>query len=302
MYVFLMSFSIILKVDVIKLSISASMPVEDSTISSSGRFREKHSSKRPIRSDGFALAARVRDVCSIYSSGLNTAHIQTYAFEKIDNYDEITKHMLPINNPNSSALYCPVEKVGSTFWRRFVYLLTKNESYQHPLQVPINFAIDKTSKTPEGSIPSMYENDFKFMFVRDPYHRVLSAYIDKLYVPNPYFWNKYGKPAMELSRPGHLRKRNGCYHDLTFEEFVRFVVWSEKNRKQLDAHFQIAAEICSPCTMNFSFIGKMERFKTDALLVVNNFRHQSTVKMLKESMDTLAIDDAIKDSIYSPFS
>jgi len=210
--------------------------------------------------------------------------------------------MLPISGQQTSALYCPVEKVGSTFWRRFVYMLTKKGPYQHPLNVPIKLAIDKITKTPKNSTPHMYERDFKFMFVRDPYHRVLSAYIDKLYVPNPYFWDKYGKPAIKLLRSGHDMKRTGCYHDLSFEEFVRFVIWSERNRKELDAHFQVATEICAPCTMNFTFIGKMDNFKSDAMLVANHFQHQSTIKMLQENLETLAKHDAIKDSIDSPFS
>ncbi|KAH3704776.1 hypothetical protein DPMN_079837 [Dreissena polymorpha] len=170
------------------------------------------------------------------------------------------KYMIPV--PLVRSLYCPVEKVGSTFWQRFIYMIQKSSprkrKYSHPFEVDINLALVHRPKPLYQAKPSDFKNDFKFMFVRDPYKRIASAFVDKLLAPNPLFWNLFGRLAIERFRG--VDKNRKCFHDVTFSEFVQFVVWAEKSRRELDAHFQVATEVCVPCTMKYDFIGKYKIF------------------------------------------
>jgi len=140
---------------------------------------------------------------------------------------------------------------------------------------------------------------FKFFFVRNPYHRILSAYIDKVFVPNPLFWHRFGKPSIQMFRKNDSRE---CFHDPTFAEFVQFVTWSEKNKRMIDPHFLMSTEMCIPCIANYTFIGKMESFKDDALAIFEKFNLSSMSHSMERQMKSYADDDAIYDSIASPFS
>lgn len=155
--------------------------------------------------------------------------------------------------PQLSTLYCPVEKVGTTFWRRFIYQLKEKSRFRHPFEINIERALGQKFQRPTNeSRVEQFDNHFKFAFVRNPYHRVLSAYVDKVFAPNPMFWERFGKPAIELSRGN---KAPACFHDATFQEFVRFVVRALQTKTSDDPHFNIASEMCQPCLLNFNFIG-----------------------------------------------
>ncbi|KAH3702497.1 hypothetical protein DPMN_077520 [Dreissena polymorpha] len=137
------------------------------------------------------------------------------------------------------------------------------------------------------------------MFVRDPYKRIASAFVDKLLAPNPLFWKLFGRSAIERFRG--VDKNRKCFHDVTFSEFVQFVVWAEKSKRELDAHFQVATEVCVPCTMKYDFIGKMERFQEDAYDVIDRLHQNATRHALNGNMASLAGDDAVMDSVHSPY-
>lgn len=188
---------------------------------------------------GYRLARRVQNQC----------HIGIYQHEKT-RFNIQRLHLIN----QSHTLYCPIEKVASTFWRRFVYQVSHPYEVQHPFQVSILKGLRQKFVRPKSKSLSQFKDlDFKFMFVREPYHRILSAYIDKVFAPNPYFWNKFGRLAIKLSRKSANKR---CFHDVTFAEFVRYVVWSDKHDTRVDPHLNKASEMCSPCRMNYTFIGE----------------------------------------------
>ena len=191
---------------------------------------------------GFELAEHVRKECLHLNTSMNLTQLL------LDIY--------AIKSQNS--IICPVEKVASTFWRRVVYL-AENEAFKskHPYQVSINSALGQKFTFLKNGNDNRLRDDFKFVFVRDPYNRVLSAYIDKVFSPNPMFWDIMGHPAITKFRNkgGDSAKRK-CFHDATFQEFIQFVLWSEKEQKMIDSHFVQASEKCRPCFVNYSYIGK----------------------------------------------
>lgn len=56
----------------------------------------------------------------------------------------------------------------------------------------------------------------KVMFTRQPYSKLLSAYVDKLYSPNPFFWGKIGRHIVRKFRSRPSAKSVACGHDVTF--------------------------------------------------------------------------------------
>ena len=100
---------------------------------------------------------------------------------------------------------------------------------------------------------------FKFMFVRQPLERLLSAYVDKIYVvKDPMFRRMWGRPILKRYRPNATAEAVENCDDITFEEFVRFVVdggW--------DPHWAKYHRWCRVCAIEYDFIGRFENLQAE---------------------------------------
>ena len=117
--------------------------------------------------------------------------------------------------------------------------------------------------------------------------------LDKVFVPNPTFWDKFGKPSIKTLRENATKTSIKCGHDPTFSEFVQFVIWSLSNKQLTDNHFIPVSEQCLPCDMNFTFVGRMESATSDFHVLLDHFGLSQIL--------CLTADDAIADRFNSPF-
>jgi len=90
-------------------------------------------------------------------------------------------------------------------------------------------------------------------------------------------------------------------HDVTFTEFLKWVVQCENTLSMPDPHIASVMKICKPCSSNISFVGKMESFEDDAFFVMNKLDMNKSTQSLEKTFKNKTIDDAIIDSIVSPF-
>ncbi|KAK3578825.1 hypothetical protein CHS0354_030248 [Potamilus streckersoni] len=208
-----------------------------------------------------------------------------------------------------SLLYCPVEKVGSTFWRRVFYILYGKslQIYNHPLEVPIVDALtQKYEILPRlvrmpNQVRIFLNNSFKFMFVRNPFSRILSAYVDKVFSPNPVYWKNFGIPSIRNSRNNASKHSLTCGHDATFPEFLRYVVESESTLRNRDSHFKGMTSLCKPCSVHYNFVGKMETFERDAIFLFHKLGMKSFVQAMSDKFTSMSVYDSIVDSIKGPY-
>ena len=143
------------------------------------------------------------------------------------------------------------------------------------------------------NVSARAEKPITAMFVRDPFSRVFSAYVDKLLSPNPIYWRQWGQRAMKTD--GLATQHVRCGQGVTFQQFLRFI---NKNLHRHDTHVIPMTILCDVCE-DHDVIGKMETFSGDlkymmALMDVS-FKHD--VQISRE-----AKLDAIFDSIQGPFS
>ena len=98
------------------------------------------------------------------------------------------------------------------------------------------------------------DNSTRFLFARDPYTRVWSAYVDKLLLPN--MWGSTGKKIV-ARRPNATARSRACGNDVTFREFVEYIVqhseWTGSD--QLNGHWRPIQYVCDPCQFKPHFIG-----------------------------------------------
>lgn len=214
-----------------------------------------------------------------------------------------------------------MEKIGTTFWRRAFHMLVAKEAtkYKQPYDVPIKTALSQArsytrSITSAKSGNLLTENSFSFLFVRNPYSRLLSAFIDKLVPPNPTFWGLLGVKAKAMFRPGFKANLVGgrgpkavqisnrqSGHDVTFAEFVKFATSVEKSSRGIDSHIKSISKGCRPCAHPYKYIGRMETFRNDSLFIMKKLGMNISADNFENRFSDLSLDDAITDSIRSPF-
>ena len=169
--------------------------------------------------------------------------------------------------------YCEVPKTGCTFWKRIMRFLNKdfpsgNKNITKPSELSRHFThLGGFKTTPHFKLgskasPKLQTMDNSFMFAREPYSRLWSAYLDKIYLPD--FWHVgTGIIRTERREPNAMSLK--CGYDVTFPEFIRYLV----RHPGIDWHFKPINTICDPCRTKFKFIGKQESFVQDAKLIIN---------------------------------
>ena len=273
-----------------------------SNVPAGTRIKEEPKSEQLKKngSAGFALATSVQQTC-----------------KSITKQAEKRDHHL-FKSDKHRFLYCPVEKIGTTFWRRVLVMLHNNNSktYSNPYEVPID-SLEKTEKTlgtklrvvrhldpPEKEEPVAMEKFVKVLFTRDPYTRLVAGFIDKLVPPNGVFWDSLGTKAVTAFRksPSQESLRHG--HDVTFAEYARYVIKSLKTGDGIDGHSMPVFQKCIPCQFHYDFIGKLETFEEDAMYLIKTLGLNSSYntfvkpKVFKE----MATEDALNDTVFSGFS
>ncbi|XP_076456458.1 uncharacterized protein LOC143290819 [Babylonia areolata] len=164
---------------------------------------------------------------------------------------------LPFHPPimNVSVSYCPIPKTSSTTWKEILN------------------AIRKKTKSDTQDIKSLKESKHKhvtFMFVREPYSRLLSAYVDKLFSPNTIYWKLHGKYIVRNFRPNSTWIT--CGHDVTFPEFIKYFIHMEKTRQHQDRHFIPMYRLCPVCSWPHAYIGQLETVSEDMPFILKEIQ------------------------------
>ena len=115
-------------------------------------------------------------------------------------------------------------------------------------------------------------NYYKFLFVRHPFTRLMSAFRHKFLRPTgPY-------PAAQITinwisthlRKGQKRtKKEGETDKVTFADFIEALVHPQFAHAN-NLHWETYGRLCSPCTIDYDFIGHQETFYDDAIFLLKH--------------------------------
>ncbi|XP_060064035.1 carbohydrate sulfotransferase 13-like [Ylistrum balloti] len=204
---------------------------------------------------------------------------------------------LTANRPVTKAFFysseaklvvCKVPKIGSTFWARIfnalegeisvrkAFLLDRYEV--HDGKYEIGFVFSKEAKKRGSKIG---------VVSRNPYSRLFSAYIDKIYLLSDLN-QKFGrrlKKGLEDAGDGK------CGFSVTFQDFLETLLNSAHDGGQFDDHYAPVTRLCNPCHLNIDYVIKQETMSSDAEFVLDivkkerNISHIEDIKMLIRHMD-----------------
>ncbi|XP_068448994.1 carbohydrate sulfotransferase 14 [Clinocottus analis] len=165
-------------------------------------------------------------------------------------------------------LYCYVPKVACSNWKRVLKVLDGAlESVDVSVKMDHRSDLRFLSSLKPEEIRHRLRHYFKFMFVREPMERLLSAYRNKFGEIESY-QRKYGAEIVARYRKGGgvgggARPKGD---DVTFAEFVRYLL--DEDAERMNEHWMPVYNLCQPCAVSYDFIGSYERLEGDAELVL----------------------------------
>lgn len=216
------------------------------------------------------------------------------------NSADVKGHIL-INTEVNAAM-CFVPKTGCTFWKRVLYTMqeaSKGKSIGELFDIGKrkihSLWIRKLSDLKSTQqLMSFWHNATKIVFARDPYSRLYSAYVDKFFLPD--FWSA-GARIKRLVRNNVTVDASECGHDVTFEEFLRYVIHAEETGQYIhqfvDDHWQPVTRLCQPCGMSYDVVAKQETFSKDRDFIVDKLG----ISSILPTSQPISKDDTNKDAI-----
>jgi hypothetical protein len=123
-----------------------------------------------------------------------------------------------------------------------------------------------------SDFPALFTNYFKFLVVRQPLHRLVSAYKDKFY--DSVFLKKMSQHIIANYRDTDYHLPDDVQHlHPTWKEFATFV--SAEYDELNDRHWRRVGDLCAPCFIPYDAILKVETLETDLAVIWKNISTQS---------------------------
>lgn len=158
-------------------------------------------------------------------------------------------------------------------------MIKRESEFSSLFDVPLGEAylrvMETLSKIKSENVNKILNSSKKIIFVRHPYTRLFSAYIDKIFSVNPLYW-RYFRP----NRGKSSSNSSQCVYDVTFAEFVKYFLSNNFFWKK-DFHFIPMYKHCSPCKLKYDFIGKIESFDQDSKYILERIGLKSLKNSLK---------------------
>lgn len=173
-------------------------------------------------------------------------------------------------------LFCQTPKVGNTQWKKVLIVL--NGEFKSIEDIPEALVhnhekngLYRLSSYSAPDVKKRLNAYFKFLIVRDPFERLISAFKDK-FLKNPRFepWYKYKIAPAIIQK---YRRNRTETKGLQFDDFIRYL--GDPNHKWLDVkigesiiHWATYVELCAPCEIKYDVIGHHETLEKDAPYII----------------------------------
>ncbi|KAJ8391885.1 hypothetical protein AAFF_G00085010 [Aldrovandia affinis] len=222
----------------------------------------------------------IHDVCT---NGTLNFLGRNRTFDDIPNKD--LDHL--IVDDRHGIIYCYVPKVACTNWKRIMIVLSESllidgVPYQDPLDIPqehihnssLHFTFNKFwkryGKFSRHLMKIKLKKYTKFLFVRDPFVRLISAYRNKFEQQNEDFYKRFA--VIMLKRYGNYSDPLASVVDAfasgirpSFSNFVRYLLDAQTEKEMpFNEHWRQVYRLCHPCQINYDFVGKLETLDEDA--------------------------------------
>jgi len=232
---------------------------------------EKSCSEFEVTDELHARQKSVREACDKFEDEMGT---QKLLFSRL-------RWAVP-----ERLLYCPVFKAASTSW--LVNYLKLSNSSTNPKEGNLHSKITNLFPPPATFKlrKKIYSESIKFIIVRHPFERLVSAYRDKLagFSRNDHYLDmrkhiitKYRKDLSDKSAIP------------TFSESVDFVLDELKKMEAgssnlvIDGHFMPYTRRCIPCAIEYDVIIKFESLEDDSQYLIEQCNLEDKLQVVHEN-------------------
>ena len=175
------------------------------------------------------------------------------------------------------VVYCYIPKVACSSWKDLLARLAGSNRTKTPVHQDSflqSLGIRPMSLISSQDRREMLHTFSTFMFVRHLFDRLVSAYIDKFTTTSRFtvhFHKRYGCRIIKLFRANYTKGDLQKCNDVTFKEFVKYLIHLYQTGGSFEPHWRPFHELCDPCHVPYDFIGKMETMSIDKTFVLRNF-------------------------------
>ena len=213
---------------------------------------------------------RIEKVCALHGT---IDHANLPSFDPVEYYQILV-------DDTRRILYCEINKAACTNWKRILLVLTGKMNTTRPKDLnhyDVHHDLEATFLPrlytfPTAGIRYRLDNYFKFVFVREPIERFLSAFLDKFtFAVNDLYRQEFGRKIIARYRkhPSKASLANGS--DVTLKEFVEYLLDPETRMVEgvrphwygFDPHWRAYYQQCHPCLVPYDFVGKYETLSED---------------------------------------
>ncbi|KAK2157740.1 hypothetical protein LSH36_185g00028 [Paralvinella palmiformis] len=197
---------------------------------------------------------------------------KTYGWSSGFDKDNAENYQLILVDEKHKVLYCAIPKVASGSFKTFILTAATgiNDTHFHVhdrnrlRRVGVKYLTDYDPKDRETKI-STY---FKFIVVRHPFDRLVSAYKNKFLTPTPIL-KRYQKFIKMTFKENSTTDEAGRIK-LTFDQFLYLIVkYYETSFK--NEHWLSYYEHCHPCNIKYDYIIKLETIEHDLKMFYKNY-------------------------------
>lgn len=221
---------------------------------------------------------------SVVTSGQRKKSVKEVCGNKQKSWDSLSKeerqilgkHILV--NDEHKFLYCSVPKVACSNWKRVMMVLDGQAIDSNAIKRVNHHSFTTLADFPPLVVKHKLQEYYKFMFVREPFARLLSAFKDKFVLNNTAFHKRYGTQIIR-----HVRKNapvNSKGNDVKVAEFLQYVV--DSHVEDMNEHWMPFYELCQPCVVSYDFIGSMENLESDSTHVLKQLNVNEQVSFPRQ--------------------
>jgi hypothetical protein len=181
-------------------------------------------------------------------------------------YSDLYKHL--IYDDRFGIIFCYIPKIGCTKLKTFFLLLQGHYTLNQLINQTVTHThhLQKVKTLHDLSAIERnirLKNYFKFIIVRHPFERLISAYLNKL--------NRSHVPVTYRNLQKNIIKKNHEYITgfPTFPEFVQYYL---SHYNTLDHHFQKMTDICHPCLIKYNLYLNFNTLDNDIQELLNSMK------------------------------
>jgi len=281
-----------------------------------GRIKAKSSNDSVLLAEFGTRRKRVKDTCEKY--GAYTTREKVLAKLKLTAQSDLdpgvetdeqlwglikkTSHHQFFVQREHGLMWCKVPKAASTSWLHAFLKLANVPEHLVPEDNGMGlhaFLRDKYPLLSKNLNKQFMSKSVKFMVVRHPFERIISAYMDKLHsytrdlkYRGGYYYAMYGADIVKMFRPKYQERfpKNPLFmrKEPSFVEFVEYLVGTPVSK--YDEHWRPMFLLCPPCHFKFDVIVKMETFDRDTEFILSQRNLETEVSLRKKHSSTQSQD------------